>query len=280
MAMLFWYYAIYFMEFYISVRSFYWASMATFCPSKTLATFSAMSSILLFSPCVGPQAYLDSAYSIQAIDLALGLQKTFLSDFLPCRMKWNDLLGHALDIEMLAPLTWVHATILYSHIDFLPLLLREGLIYYLHVIQIRLIYCLPLPCCLGTTYLLGLLSLCSLLLFLLLLCCCCCYCLCCFPLLSLLLHSFLLGLLSCATTFTVRYFSWAASISTLKSEKGDLLQGIIKKKKKKKDLIEEEFCKRKRLKFCLRVNIRKELGDFTHFPVVLICSRLNAIALL
>ena len=65
----------------------------------------------------------------------------------------------------------------------------------------------------------------------------------------------------------------------MESEKGNLLQGIIIIIIKK-DLMEKEFCKRKRLKFCLRVNIRKELGDFTHFPVVLICSRLNAIALL
>ena len=40
----------------------------------------------------------------------------------------------------------------------------------------------------------------------------------------------------------------------------------------------ERVCKGKRLKFCSGVDTRKELGDFTHFLIVLICPRPDAIA--
>ena len=75
MVTLFWYHAICFMESHISVRISHWASKASFCSSKALAILSAISNILWSSLCVGPQARLDSTHGMQAMDLALGLQK-------------------------------------------------------------------------------------------------------------------------------------------------------------------------------------------------------------
>ena len=220
--------------------------------------------------------------------LGAGTSEKILSDFLSHGMRWNDLLGHALNIEVLAPPTWVSAPVLHQGIHLFPFSLRGGLIDHLHIVQIELLHRPPLLCYLISTHLLGLLGLCSLSLLLLLLCCrhccCCCY-LCCFSLLSLLLCLSLLGLLL-LPLLPLLHHCLCCQVPLLGSEHlhiriwGGRVISRHSKEKIKRFFLGEESLQRKKLKFCPGVDTREELGDFTHFSVVLICPRPDEIALL